>query len=118
MRGVGDSRVRVNLIGTFEFLVHLGASGGGVASTCMRLVLQAFRVRGLGVGFRLCGAGLGRGLVGECFSLPHPVGLFFGAVAHLAGLYVAVLVAFIASHPRDRGDEQQCRDSNYDDQEG
>jgi hypothetical protein len=73
-------------------------------------------VCGLGIGFGLCGAGLGRGLVGECFALTHLVGLFFGAVAHLAGLYVAVLVALIARHPRDRGDEQKCCDRDDDNQ--
>jgi len=44
------------------------------------------------------------------------VGLFFGAVAHLASLYATMLVAFIARHPRDCGDEQKCRDRDNDDQ--
>ena len=72
-------------------------------------------MRGLGVGLGLSGAGLGRGLVGERFALPHLVGLFGGLIADVPGLDAAVFGAFLTRHPRDGGDEQNCRDRDDDD---
>ena len=73
-------------------------------------------MRCFGVGLGLGGAGLGRSLVGERFALPHLVGLFGGFVADVAGFDATVLGAFVARHPGDCGDEQNCHDRDDDDQ--
>jgi hypothetical protein len=44
------------------------------------------------------------------------VGLFGGFVADVPGLDATVLGAFVARHPRDGGDEQNCHDRDDDDQ--
>jgi hypothetical protein len=44
------------------------------------------------------------------------VGLFGSFIANLPGFDAAVLGAFVARHPRDCGDEHNCRDRNDDDQ--
>jgi AcrR family transcriptional regulator len=47
----------------------------------------------LGVSLGRSDTGLGRGLVGQCFTLPHLVGLFGGAVADVPSFDAAVLGA-------------------------
>jgi len=44
-RRIAGWRVRIDLVGALEFSVQLAAGGSRVGATCLRLVLQAFRVR-------------------------------------------------------------------------
>jgi hypothetical protein len=104
--------VRVDRVGAFELLVHVVAVAGRVGATCLGLVLQARCVRRLGVGLGRSDAGLGGGLLGEGFALPHRVGLFGGFVTDIPGLDTTVFGALMARH-HPEGDENQ----NYGDRE-
>jgi hypothetical protein len=114
-RRIARRRVRIDLVGALEFSAQLAAGGSRVGATCLRLVLQAFRVRCHSFSLGLRCAGLGCRLVGKRFALAHLVGLFDRFLADVARLYAAVFGAFLARHPRDCGDEQSCRDNNDDD---
>src|ERR1700687_1321132 len=69
---VGGLRVRIDLVGALELVVHLVAGGGRVGATYLRLVLQARRVRCLGLGLGLSGSGPGRGLLREGLRVVPP----------------------------------------------
>jgi len=78
----------------------LAAVGGG-------LLLQT---RGLGrfdVSFGLRGAGLGGGLIGECFALLDPQCFFCGLAADVFGFVVALMLARPLRQPYERGGKQK-----------
>src|ERR1700691_5105154 len=115
-RRFGCLRGGIHLVRAVPLLVELVTGSRRPAAVGGGLLLQTGGLSRLDVGFGLGGAGPGGGLVGQCFALLHLQRFLLGGLADLVGFDVAVLVAFVARYPCDRGDEQNCRDRDDDDQ--
>src|SRR6202171_1865958 len=112
----GRLRGRIHRVRAVQLLVELVSGRRRFAAVGGGLLLQTGGLGRLDVGFGLGGAGLGGGLISQCFALVHLQCFVLGGLADLVGYGVAVLVAFVARHPRDCGDEQKCNDRDDDDQ--
>ena len=62
---------------------------------------------GFHVGFGLGGAGLGGGLIGECFALPDPQCFLRGLAADVLGFVVALMLARPVCQLCKHGGEQK-----------
>src|ERR1700677_132398 len=99
-RRFGCLRGGIHLVRAVPLLVELVTGSRRPAAVGGGLLLQTGGLSRLDVRFAL--------LLLQCFLL--------GGLADLVGFDVAVLVAFVARYPCDRGDEHNCRDRDDDDQ--
>jgi hypothetical protein len=114
--GVGSWGCRIQCVRAIPLLVEVVARRDRFAAVDGSLLLQTGGLSRFDVGFCLSGAGFGGGLVGEGFVLFDLQRFLPGALADLVCFDVAMLVAFVACHPRESCDEQDGHDRGDDDQ--
>jgi hypothetical protein len=113
--GVGGWDRRIQRVCAVPLLVEVLARGGRFTAVHGSLLLQAGGLSRFDVRFGLGGAGFGGGLLGEGFALLDVQCFLLGVLADFVSFDVAMLVAFVACHPRESRDEQDGHDCGDDD---